>query len=441
MTVQGATTSPPDPFAVDRRSNFGRRGWSIVGIEGLLIWLAAGIQVHGLNIMVPVLSEHFAIEASTFLYWATPATWGGVLAGWVVAKTSDRWGPKINILVCLFGAAIAFGFLGTWGTVTGFAVLFFLVNFFGSGFGYVGGIQLVTNWFPRKKNLALGWVTMGQTMSTALFVPMLALFFGIFGVQNAFWVVSAILLVLGVVVLVFVKNLPEEAGCSPDNIPMTPAQIAASRAEQEAYVSPFTTRDLLKMKDVWLILIGTGGIYVVLVGMLSQMVPRMIEMGIPQNQAILNMSIAAFIGVPGAYAWGWIGQKFSSRVACMFYAGWWGLAVVVNMLATNQAVLWVSLVMIGFSFGGATSLTTSIVADKFRRGSFIKAYAIIHPASGIIRSFAYAILAFGLTNLGGYTGAYGLLVGIAVLNIVLFYFVNPKPVDDAPAIPAAASTA
>jgi len=237
------------------------------------------------------------------------------------------------------------------------------------------------------------------------------------------------MLLMALVVWRFVKNTPEEMGCSPDNVPMSAQEIAASRAEQAAYVSPFSTRRLLAMKDVWLIGIGSGGIYIVLVGVLSQLVPRMMEMGYSQGQAIANLSIAAFIGVPGAYIWGWLGQRFGSRKALMGYAAWWMVAVIVNMVQTNAVVLWISLVMIGLSFGGATNLTTSIVADKFSRGSFVKAFGLIQPIQGVVRTTAYAILAFGLTHLGGYVGAYGLLVAIAVVNIVIFWVVDTTPVE------------
>jgi len=429
MTTQSRTSPVPGGTLADTRNSFGARGWSIIGIQGLLIWLAAGAQVHGLNIIVPTLSGHFGIEAPTLLYWATPASWGGVVAAYVVAKMVEARGAKFNIILSLVACGTAFGLLGTWGTVPGFVILFFAVNFFGTGFGYVGGLALIATWFPQKKNLALGWVTMGQTMSTALFVPALAWSFATFGVQKGFWVVTGTMLLMALVVWRFVKNTPEEMGCSPDNVPMSAQEIAASRAEQAAYVSPFSTRRLLAMKDVWLIGIGSGGIYIVLVGVLSQLVPRMMEMGYSQGQAIANLSIAAFIGVPGAYIWGWLGQRFGSRKALMGYAAWWMVAVIVNMVQTNAVVLWISLVMIGLSFGGATNLTTSIVADKFSRGSFVKAFGLIQPIQGVVRTTAYAILAFGLTHLGGYVGAYGLLVAIAVVNIVIFWVVDTTPVE------------
>ncbi|MDR3437128.1 MFS transporter [Telmatospirillum sp.] len=411
------------------KSDFGVRGWSIIVIEGLLIWIAAGVQVHGLNVIVPTLSSTFGIDSKTLLFWATPASWGSVVSAFALAKVCEWKGIKFTILLSLVICALCFGLMGTWATVVSFVLLFAGVNFFGTGYGYVGGLMMITNWFPRKKNLALGWVTMGQTMSTALFVPALAWLFETFGVQNGFWGVSLAMILLAAVVVFFVRNTPEEFGCSPDNEQMSAEEIERSRREQEAYVCPLTTTQLLGMKDVWLIGVASGGVYVVLVGVLSQLVPRLMAMGYDLHTAIMYLSIAAFIGVPGSYCWGWIGQKMGSKAGIIFYSLWWLGAVVLNMFEFNPITLWTSLVMIGFSFGGATNLTTSIVAEKFHRGAFVKAFGVIAPIQGIVRCCSFAVLAFGLTYLGGYAGAYALLAVIAVIDVFLFWITDLTPVD------------
>ncbi|MDC7784368.1 MFS transporter [Rhodoplanes sp. TEM] len=429
MSQQTAcATGLPEVAVADTRSNFGRWGWTIILVEGLMLWISAGVQVHGLNIIVPVLSQEFAIEKTTLLFWATPASWGSVVAGYLCAKLVEWKGAKYNILLCLAACAVCFGLLGTWSSVWAFTALFCGVCFFGSGYAYVGGTALIANWFPRKKSLAFGWVTMGQTMSTALFVPMLALFFGLFGVRNGFWIVALMMGALIVLVGIFVTNTPEERGCTPDNVSMTPEELQRSRVEQETYVCPFTSVQLLGMRDVWTIGLGSGGIYVVLVGVLSQLVPRLMAMGYELNTAILYLAIAAFIGVPGAYLWGWLGQRLGTKAGLIVYSLWWGVAVVLNMFELNIYTLWASLLMIGLSFGGATNLTTSIVAEKFPRAAFITAFGVIQPIQGVVRCCAFAVLAFGLTYLGGYFGAYALLAGVAVINALLFWVTDTSPV-------------
>jgi sugar phosphate permease len=419
--------------------SFGGRGWSIIAIEGLLICVAAGSVSHGLNIITPTLSAAYGIDNNALLYAATPATFGGVLGAYVLAKTTEKWGSKLNILISLLVCAVAFGLLGVVGnTVVGFFCAYAVVNFFGTGYGYVGGLALVNMWFPRKKNTALGFVTMGQTMSTGIYVPLLAWFISLAGPSNpalGFWGMSAVMLVLFVVVLLFVKDLPEQYGKTPDNEPMTPEQIAATRAAAANFKPPYTVRQLLKMKDIWLMAIGTGCVYIMLVAVMSQMVPRQMSIGIDQAQAVLNLSIAAFIGVPGAFIWGWLGHKLGSKTTIIIYSCWWIVSISINAyFSFNPITLWISLIMLGFSFGGATNLSTSIVADKFPRSAFIGANAVVQPLQGIVRSLATSILAFGLQNFGGddpnapnYAGPYTILIGVGLLGIALFALMNTKP--------------
>ncbi|MEF2074278.1 MFS transporter [Consotaella aegiceratis] len=414
-------------LAADTKSNFGGRGWSIIVFQALMFWFSAGITTHGLNVVLPTLTGTYGLDNTRLLAWATPASWAGVVAGFLCAKMADKWGAKFTILISLVLASLAWGLLGLSSTVAAFVICFAAVQFFGTGFGYIGGPTLMANWFPLKKDLALGWTTMGQAFSSAFFVPVLAFFLATFGPVYGFSGMSVMMMVLFVLIAAFVKNKPEELGCYPDNDPHSTEKLAALHA-QEGPVPELTTGRLLRNKDVWLIGLGSGCVYIVLVGIISQIVPRLMALGYDLNTAVLYMMISALVGVPGAFFWGWLGQAMSTRLALVVYMAWWFVAVVLNMFELNPVILWASLLMIGFSLGGATNLTTSIVASKFRRELFVKAFGIIHPIQSVVRCFAFSILAFGLAYLGGYTGAYALLAGVCLLTMILFWNADTTPI-------------
>ncbi len=48
----------------------------------------------------------------------------------------------------------------------------------------------------------------------------------------------------------------------------------------------------------------------------------------------------------------------------------------------------------------------------------------------VIRCLSFSILAFGLAYLGGYTGAYALLVGVGVITLILLWLIDTTPVDE-----------
>jgi MFS family permease len=229
----------------------------------------------------------------------------------------------------------------------------------------------------------------------------------------------------------FIHNLPEEVGCTPDNITMSAEQIAESRrlqAESQKH-SSLTMWQLLRMRDVWLLSLITGGMYIMVVGVQSQVITRLMSFGHDQNTAILYWTIAAIIGLPCGYGWGWLGQKLGIRRSYIIYTVWWVVAIIMNIFSQYNVCFWISLMMIGISLGGSSNYATAIIAEKFRRATFIKAYRVIAPIQGILRCCSFSILAFGLTYLGGYTGAYAIFAAIGVVTLILIFLVNLTPVE------------
>lgn len=411
------------------RHDFGVQGWNVIVFQGLLFWVAAGTVTHGLNVVLPTLSGLYGLDYSTLLALATPASWASIFASPACAWLCEKRGVKFNIIVCLLACGLSFGALGYSTSYLSFVLLFGAVSFFGTGFAYVGGTALIANWFVRKQGLALGWCTIGQTLSSAFYVPTLAALFAWLGVRYGFWGISVIMLVMAVWAWLFIANKPEDIGRAPDNEAPGIDVRPLSTDGNNDYISRIRIRHLLKMRDVWLIGIATGGIYIMLVGVVGQFVPRIMEMGYPQSTAIFYMTVAALIGAPGAYGWGWLNHRLGIKRAILLYTLSWIVAIIVNMFAHHEVMLWVSLVMIGLCMPGATNLSTALIAAKFPRQNYIRAIAIVLPVQSVVRCCAFSILAFGLSWLGGYTGAYQLLVGVGVITLVLLWCTDITPVN------------
>lgn len=433
MTDNVTLSKEPSITAI-RNTGIGMRGWVVIVFQAILFWLAAGAVTHGLNVTLPALSQAYHLDYNTLLALATPASWASIPAGPIAAWLCEKKGAKFNIILCLVACGLCYGFLGYADSFAAFTVLFAGVCFFGTGFAYVGGTAIVASWFVKKSGLALGWCTVGQTFSSAFYVPVLATCFALFGVSNGFWGVATLMLVMAVLVALFIFNHPEDIGMSPDN-EVVKKEIAVEKdveptadLQDPLVSSPLSVKRMLQMKDVWLMGIGTGAIYILLVGVVSQIVPRLIHSGYSLNDAIFFMSVSALFGTFGAFGWGWLNHKLGIKPAIMLYTGWWMVAIVFNIFADNVVALWISMLMIGFSLPGATNYSTALIATKFPRKHYIRAIGIIHPIQSIIRCLSFSILAFGLSYLGGYSGAYVMFVAIGAVTLVLFWLTDVTPV-------------
>lgn len=408
----------------ETKSNFGKYGWLMIFFATLFFFLNAGIQTDGLNISVPAIAKLRGWDKGTLLSFATPAGWIAVLGSIIFGRLSAKKGPKFVIIVtlCVLGIATI-----AWGRVDSIWIYFGIQCIIMSvlnGLVYIAGPALVSNWFPRKNALAIGWANMGANISTAAYVPFFTWLEGTLGITKAFTIVGIIVLVVFVGALFLVKNYPEQAGAYPDNDKtLNRADIDAFNAKVEEYrkSSPWTVRKLLKTSQVWKIGIGGGGILMLMtVGLMSQLIPRLMEAGFERVEAVSLMSFCAILATPMGYVFGYVSQKLGTRKGCLLFYIWFILTFVLNVIP-NRIALYVSLFMIAGAIAGSNDFMLTLTQQVFGRFDYSNAMTVIMPINSVVRSAGYAIVGLLNTATGGFTIPYLVLAGIGVVGMIIVY--------------------
>ena len=409
------------------KNDFGGKGWLMIVISGLCYFFFAGMINDGLNIIVANFSAEHGVDYNACLASATPAAWFGIIgvAFWtvVVQKLGTR---KVGAISLVLGA-VSYALYGVVSTVTGFFVVTALVNFMAYGFCNTAGQVMIAHWFPTRKGLALGWATMGTNLSSAVFVPLLMVLVGMGGVNGSFFAVGVLVLITAVIYGLLVRDTPEEYGCTPDNGALTEEEIQANLKEIAEYKSPWTVGKLLTNKQVWLTNIAFGVYILVTVSLVSQLIPRLTAGGWTQGKATGMMTVAAVLGLLGSYVTGWMDQKIGTKRTSVIYGIWYLAAVLSCCLPASDFAMYLSVFLIGIGIGGIGNLFPSMVGNLFNRHDFARALGVMNVVTLILRSFAFSILAFGLENLGGYSGAYAIVAVINVVGIICCCLIKDEP--------------
>ena len=156
---------------------------------------------------------------------------------------------------------------------------------------------------------------------------------------------------------------------------------------------------------MWLVAFIVGINQLVTTGVMSQMVPRNMEFGFSQAEAVSLMTVCAIVGLAGSFGFGFIDQKLGVKTAIKGYLVWYAV-LLINVVMNNAIGGYICVAMVGIAIGAATNFMTSLPASVFGRHNFDLVYSIYFPIMEIVLMLNYIVNAKALELTGSLRGAY-----------------------------------
>ncbi|MCM8711229.1 MFS transporter [Clostridium sp. SYSU_GA19001] len=402
---------------------FGRHGWGIIIYCAAMFWFYVGMVNDGSNITAPAFAAKNGIEYSLVLSMGTIAGIVGFLFFIIFGQINIRLGAKKTSAICMFLAGIFYIGLGLSTTITMYAICLCVITGSVMSGGYISGGVLVAKWFPKRKGVVMGYTTMGHNLASAFYVPMIAFFVNSWGLQKGVLIPSILVIILGIIGLLMVKDTPQERNMYPDNVTKEVYEAEYFVEQGEDQNGGWTTKKLLTERETWLTAVTTGVYQLVTVGVMTQLVVRNMQLGFTQPQAIALMTFLAAIGVVGSWIFGILDDKYGTKKTMICFGLWYMAALFFNVLELKFTI-YISVFMIGMAIGGSANFTTSLPTAVFGRHGFEKVNSVIFPIQGIVTSINFLLSGISIALTGSLRGAYVVFIGILALNIVIISFVN-----------------
>ena len=404
---------------------FGAKGWGVICYEVVLLFFMTGLTVDGLNIIVPQMAAFHGWNADTVLSISTPA---GIIALFLVlfwGKFIKSWGLKKVTVITMFLAAISLILYGHSVNIAMYAVMLVLVVTFINAFATTCGFAICANWFPTKKGIVMGFVTIGMNLASALISLILNALSQRFDITMALTIMGIVIAIVAVLIILFVKATPEEAGCLPDNDPAV-AEIIRREEEQaiKDNIQEISYKEALSNAKVWIFGIGYGCFGLATVGIMSQLVSYFMDVrAYSQQTAILTVTVAAVIGMIGSVLWGIVDQKIGTKWASVAFGVWYFVGILF-LLMPNSACMYIGIFMLGFAIGGNGNFAPSMASYAFGRKDFAVSYSCINMIVGIVRSMSFVLLALLRSAFNGYTVPYVVFAIISLAGGIMIAFVK-----------------
>ena len=221
-----AAVSPPSSRPA------GRRAWLVCLGCGLALFTVMGLGVNAFTVYQPYLLElkHFTNAQGSWI--TTVRSLFGMLSMAAADALCRRYGLR-RVIVSGLGCFVFSYFL--FGAAHSFLSYCAAAVFSGLAYGYGGMVPLtlvISRWFQNRRGFALGLMAAGTGISTILAPPLLTAAIQNAGLRFAFWAEGLFGLALTLLVLLLIRDRPEDVGLAPYTTGATSVKAAPQESSQ-----------------------------------------------------------------------------------------------------------------------------------------------------------------------------------------------------------------
>ena len=410
---------------------FGAKGWIITAFAICFYYFYQGPIQFGSNFFFGYFEQAFGWSNQLISSAITIGSIVGIVSIVFWAPLNKKWGAKKLSITGLILAALStciFAFAPSKVTLYISVILYACSSI---AFVQIAVAQFGADWFPHTKGMYMGMATMGLTAGSATFTLITSKLVPSWGLTQTLLMWAGIEVVIAILVGIFAKNTPEEAGAWPDNDKsVTREQLNAEAAAAAEYKkhSPWTLKKVLSCKYTWTIAIGWGFIMMCAGGFISQLVPTLISFGHEPTLGIVLLSSCWPCGVIGNWLGGVIDNKFGTRTASMIVAIVDCLACVcLALFGASKIVAIICTALFMASMSAGSNVTVSMATTVFGRQDFENAWPVISVPFKIIESFGIMVVSL-LSAGASFKTSYLILAGILIVSLILMAMTTTKTI-------------
>lgn len=387
-----------------------RRGWPVV--TGAALAAATGINLlyYVFSIFIPPLQQETGWTLGEFSQLQALVGVGSLTApavGWAM----DRYGVRpvyalgMAMLTLLFLTVAIMPFVPTL-----FGVMVFITGLIGVWTTSIAYTRAVAGWFHVNRGMALALAATGLSLSAVLMPPLFGLVIENQGWRAGYLLLAALSGLVGLPAILFLLK-------------GTPAALLTKDAPD------VTDPSVLRSPGFWLLILSMLCINFPGSGILSQMVPMMLEEGVAAGAAALGISAFAAGQVVGRLACGYLLDRANPQRVAFFFTLVPALGCFLLWQMTGSpAVAFLAVAAIGVQQGAEIDLFAFFVARRFGLARYGTIYGWIQVAAWT--STIVGVLSFGKVHdlTGGY-GLFQLAGGLAyAVGAILIAMVSLPPV-------------
>lgn len=405
-------------------------GWKIAAALCAVYFLSVGVGFYGFAAVLPAMIIDLGwTRGNASVGYALLSVVIGLSAP-LAAVSVRRIGARNTIIVG--GVISAGGALLTYFTHSLMQYYIGVGVAIGIGLSFqtlVPGGQILTNWFLRRRSLAMGLFLAMSGLGAFLSAPGLAFLTDQTGNWRHAWLVMAACnLLASVIAWLYVKNHPREVGQHQDGVDQSVPEGGTVIRKSRVYLttSQWTARDAVATSSFWIIMFASILVTMGLAINTSQSVIYLqLDRGLDPIVAGSALGAVGLMNGLGRFSGGILGDYIDPR---LIMAG--GLAVeLIGMVLLNYtdtaAMVYIFAIVFGFGYGHAYVTLPAIIANYFGPHDYAKILGRSHLIVVPFGAVASAAAGYAYDQWHSYTIIFLGFAAISVAPVVMLLWMRP----------------
>ncbi len=412
-------------------------GWVVFAIANLPSFGARPVaSVAVLSVFLVPMTEEFGWSRGLF---SVPVSLGavcGVVMSPFAGRLIDRYGSGVILAGCSAVVGVCAMLLALVTQAWSFYAIYVPGRAVFSAPLELGTTTAISNWFIRRRPLALAWFGAVQGVGLGLLPLVAAILIDAFDWRSAWVALGVFTLATGILPpLLLMARRPEDMGLAADPVRETgeSEQHAASRAPSTGRASAlwrdtdYTVRQAVRTPAFWILAFFSMVGFMAQAGVSLHQTAHYVDAGVSHGQAALVATSFALGQIPGGMVWSVVGRRMPVRLMLAVSAMW--VAGGVFGIGFTEQLVWG--IIFGFLFGagvgGLHTLLRLAWADYYGRLHLGAIRGLTLPAQIGGQAIGPVVSGFMFDASGGYLLPFVIFGSAVSLSALLVLAAIPPP--------------
>lgn len=407
-------------------------GWWIVAAAVLLQFTFLSVSQSTVSVFLRPVVEELGWQVWQFTLGSSLATLAGALSGVIVGRVVDQRGPRLPVLTGALVSALCLFALSRQSSLWLFWALHLSAGFIGwTLFSPLVVNTTINKWFIQRRGWALAIGSSGISLGGLIAPFAMTLVVDSLGWRKGYLVQALFVLAIVAPVAFIMRRTPEDAGLRPDGVP-SPAREGITAPEAREPLS-LTSRQALRTRGFWLLLLGYSMNQAALASVLAHAVPFATEASFTRSIGALAIAVNGLGNLLSKAVWGYCLQRFPPRrlAVAAFSCGGTGVALMLlSATSAEPAFIFAGFFLYGFGFGGTIPISEFLWGSYFGRRHIGAIRGVAQPLTVIGPTVAPVLVGLTYDLQGSYQRAFLGIIGVYFLAGLLVAVSRPPRVPE-----------